>query len=265
MVIQTLLGPGWPGFLRCRWTFPDGVTSGVLLDALRPFTLGVLSSFSRICKTQIIGQISIVPNRERICLIFPEKTWIPSTVASIFQDSWSQEPTNAGMIQVCLFFFPDVSCPGLRMNRTSWRERNSSISVWCAPFATSIRGTLGSFWVHLKPPPDGQRRQRMLRKVREATIFCLYLMLLKLVKMGFCRGLSHKLTVVNPRILASIWTIAQIVITMEHGSVCHSWGPAAVTAARRAMLMCDAVVIGLAMSVLQFVTGQLCFCPLRRS
>lgn len=121
-----------------------------------------------------LDQISTVPNRERICLIFPEKPWIPSTVASIFQDSWSQEPTNAGMIQVCLFFFPDVSCPGLRMNRTSWRERNSSISVWCAPLATSIRGTLGSFWVHLKPPPDGQRRQRMLRKVRETTKLSLF-------------------------------------------------------------------------------------------
>lgn len=93
-----------------------------------------------------LDQISIVPNRERICLIFAEKTWIPSTVASIFQNSWSQEPTNAGMIQVCLFFFltsADVSCPGLRMNRTSWRERNSSISVWCAPFATS-----GGLWDH---------------------------------------------------------------------------------------------------------------------
>lgn len=144
MVIQTLLGPGWPGFLRCRWTFPDGVTSGVLLDALRPFTLGVLSSFSRICKTQIIGQISIVPNRERICLIFPEKTWIPSTVASIFQDSWSQEPTNAGMIQVCLFFFLTSAA-----QVWEWTElRDASETAQSAFDVPRLQRPYGGLWDH---------------------------------------------------------------------------------------------------------------------
>ena len=91
-----------------------------------------------------LDQISTVPNRERICLIFPEKPWIPSTVASIFQDSWSQEPTNAGMIQVCLFFFLTSAA-----QVWEWTElRDASETAQSAFDVPRLQRPYGGLWDH---------------------------------------------------------------------------------------------------------------------